>query len=37
MKRKQKAHGNVSIIVYKVTHPFTFFVVKIQIKNFVFK
>lgn len=34
MERKQKE--NVSIIVYKVAHPFTYFVVKIQIKNFQF-
>lgn len=29
MERKQNAQENVSIIVYKVGHPFTFFVVKI--------
>lgn len=37
MERKQKGQENVSIIVYKVGHPFTFFVVKIQIKNVFFK
>lgn len=37
MERKQNAQENVSIIVYKVGHPFTFFVVKIQIKNVFFK
>lgn len=37
MERKQNAQENVSIIVYKVGHPFTFFVFKIQIKNVFFK
>lgn len=37
MERKQNGQENVSIIVYKVGHPFTFFVVKIQIKNVFFK